>query len=232
MSVRSAECLLPIVAQHFNIRSVADFGCGRGGWLAAWKGLGVETVQGFDGDYLRYQTLLIEDSEMQFGDLCQPVALGRQFDLVQSLEVAEHLPKSAAKTFIETLTRHGDLVLFSAATPGQGGMSHINEQPFSYWRKHFDSVGFVPLDCVRPTIQARHHIEIWYRYNTLIYVEKERLATLAPEVRAMAIKANQAIPDFSSRLYRTRKLLIRPLPVFVVNWLSSLKAKCHMKLPR
>ena len=62
-------------------------------------------------------------------NLANPVDLGRKFDLVQSLEVGEHLPKSAADTFVETLVKHGDVVLFSAASVGQGGHDHINEQP-------------------------------------------------------------------------------------------------------
>jgi 2-polyprenyl-3-methyl-5-hydroxy-6-metoxy-1,4-benzoquinol methylase len=60
--------------------------------------------------------------------LDSPLDLGRAFDLVISLEVAEHLPESAADAFIDSLVRHGDVILFSAAIPFQGGHRHINEQ--------------------------------------------------------------------------------------------------------
>lgn len=51
----------------------------------------------------------------------------------ESFEVAEHLRPEKAETFVETLTRHSDLVVMSAAPEGQGGDGHFNEQPPEYW---------------------------------------------------------------------------------------------------
>ncbi|WP_435201864.1 hypothetical protein [Qipengyuania sp. 902] len=53
-------------------------------------------------------------------DLSQPFDLAQRFDLVQTLEVAEHLPETSARDFVASIARHGDIVLFSAAVPGQG----------------------------------------------------------------------------------------------------------------
>jgi hypothetical protein len=47
-----------------------------------------------------------------------PLRLGRRFELVQSVEVAEDLPPPAAGEFIASLVRHLGHVLFSAASPG------------------------------------------------------------------------------------------------------------------
>ena len=69
---------------------------------------------------------MIDADEFRAADLSQPIDLGRRFDVVQSLEVAEHLPSSRASEFIGTLTSHDPLVMFSAAVPGQGGEHHIN----------------------------------------------------------------------------------------------------------
>jgi 2-polyprenyl-3-methyl-5-hydroxy-6-metoxy-1,4-benzoquinol methylase len=65
--------------------------------------------------------------------LIQPLDLEKEFDLVVSLEVAEHLPASAADQFVNTLVKHGKKILFSAAIPGQGGQDHLNEQWPDYW---------------------------------------------------------------------------------------------------
>ena len=56
------------------------------------------------------------------------------FDLVVSLEVAEHLPKECADIFVDSLVRLGPIILFSAAIPQAGGTCHINEQWPEYWR--------------------------------------------------------------------------------------------------
>ena len=88
-ATRSAGVVLPLVLETFPIGSVADFGCGQGAWLAVWRQLGVLDVVGVDGDYVDSRSLLIPPSCFRPADLQRPVALGRTFDLVQSLEVAQ-----------------------------------------------------------------------------------------------------------------------------------------------
>ena len=82
-------------------------------------------------------------------DLTQPINLNRRFDLVVSLEVAEHLPSEAAANFVETLTKHGSIILFSAAVPGQVGTNHQNEQWPRYWDGLFAVHGCRCVDCLR-----------------------------------------------------------------------------------
>ena len=66
-----------------------------------------------------------------------PLRIGRRFDLVNCLEVAEHLDASRADSFVDDLCALGDVVVFSAAIPGQGGTHHVNEQFQSYWQERF-----------------------------------------------------------------------------------------------
>jgi hypothetical protein len=67
---------------------------------------------------------------------------GMIFDLATSFEVAEHLPKSTADRYVSQICRLAPIVVFSAATLGQGGLAHINEQPHSYWVELFAKNGF------------------------------------------------------------------------------------------
>ena len=53
-------------------------------------------------------------------------------------------------TFVASLARHGDAVLFSAAIPFQGGAGHVNEHWPSYWAADFAVHGFVAVDTIRP----------------------------------------------------------------------------------
>ena len=127
-SDRSAREIIPLVFELIRPRSVIDVGCGSGTWLAVCQEFGVEDILGVDGDYVDEKILTIPKSRFSPRDLRKPFQIGRRFDLVLSLEVAEHLPAESAGSFIDSLTAHGDVVLFSAAIPHQGGMRHLNEQ--------------------------------------------------------------------------------------------------------
>ena len=222
---QSAEIVLRVMKDFFPVASVADFGCGNGSWLAAWQKLGVCDCVGVDGEYVDRGMLLINDADFVAADLRQPVRLDRRFDLVQSLEVAEHLPKNSAEIFVDTLVSHGDIVLFSAAAPGQGGLQHVNEQPYSYWRALFYSRGYEMLDAIRPQIRHEAKVQPWYRFNTFVFVRKTVLASLPEQVIAARLPEGRPIPDISPPLYRLRKAVLWPLPVFVINRLSVLHAR-------
>jgi 2-polyprenyl-3-methyl-5-hydroxy-6-metoxy-1,4-benzoquinol methylase len=119
-AVRSAEQIVPLLSGVIPINSIADFGCGEGAWLSVWRKAGARVI-GVDGPYVDQQYLMIDADEFRAADLSQPIDLGRRFDVVQSLEVAEHLPNSRASEFIGTLTSHGPLVMFlcRSARPGR-----------------------------------------------------------------------------------------------------------------
>jgi len=75
-------------------------------------------------------------------DLREPLDMGRTFDLVVCIEVAEHLPESAADTLCDTIVGHmGRYLLFTAAPPGQRGNGHINCQLSQYWMRKFSDRG-------------------------------------------------------------------------------------------
>jgi SAM-dependent methyltransferase len=177
---QAAQVVLPIVFEVRRPRSVLDVGCGVGAWLRACQEMGVSDLVGVDGSYVPRERLEIPVEMFIDRDLEKPLSLGRRFDLVLSLEVAEHLPASGAPGFVRSLAEHSDLVLFSAAIPGQGGTHHVNEQWQSYWSRCFDQVGFVPLDIVRPRIWYDSRVETYYRQNILLYCRASVRSTLGP----------------------------------------------------
>lgn len=223
-AVRSAEHIVPLVRDLTPVTSVADFGCGQGAWLSVWRNTGA-SVMGVDGPSVDAQQLMIDAHEFRTADLGQPIDLGRRFDLVQSLEVAEHLPPESAPGFIETLTTHGPLVMFSAAVPGQGGEHHINEQRLEYWREKFSDRGYVAIDCIRPQILENPGIERWYRYNIVLYAHETHLQKLPDRVRAFRIPETQTLRDYWPLPDRARHALIRRLPRRAVDGLARLKAR-------
>ncbi len=175
-SRRSAQEIVPLVMALLQPRSVVDVGCGIGTWLTVFQQHGVEDICGIDGSYVETQTLEIPESCFMAHDLTQPLHLSRPFDLVMSLEVAEHVPSAYAEDFIASLTRLGPAVLFSAAIPFQGGTHHVNEQWPAYWIARFQRHGYVALDCLRPLLWHNTHVEWWYTQNMLLFVRQDCLA--------------------------------------------------------
>lgn len=168
----SARRVVPWLMQlHGNVRSVVDVGCGVGIWLAEFRRAKILDTVGVDGMHVLDDPsqLLIPEECFVPADLSLPLWLERKFDLVLSLEVAEHLPAASAHTFVETLTKHGDLILFSAAIPGQGGTHHVNEQWQSHWIERFKAHGFHCFDYARPAFWLDRQVERWYRQNMLLF---------------------------------------------------------------
>ena len=173
---RAADVVVPLVIELTRPQSVVDVGCGTGTWLAAFAERGVPDVYGIDGDYVDRGALEIPRERFLAHDLGTPLELARRFDLVVSLEVAEHLPPERAAPFVESLTRLGPIVLFSAAIPGQGGTNHVNEQWPAYWAELFRAHGYLHVDCLRLRLWNDDAVAPWYAQNTLLYAASDELA--------------------------------------------------------
>jgi SAM-dependent methyltransferase len=169
---RSARVILPVFFDLLETppTSVLDVGCGTGAWLAVCRELGVQDVCGLDGAYVARELLQIPEDRFEPHDVTVPVRLGRRFDVVMSLEVAEHLPPARAESFVADLVAHSDVVLFSAAVPGQGGAGHQHCEWPDYWISLFAASGYRVLDCVRPRVWNEPQVEWWYAQNTLVFV--------------------------------------------------------------
>jgi SAM-dependent methyltransferase len=224
---RSASAFIDVVVKYLFSgvlpQSVIDVGCGRGVWAAEWRRRGVAQCLGVDGEYVPRSSLLIPETSFLPRDLTKAFDLGRRFDLVQCLEVAEHVPSNSATVLIDTLVRHGDVVIFSAAVPGQGGEHHVNERPFKYWRTMFDSRGYRMYDAVRPSLRGKHDIEPWYRYNAFVFASDSGLNRLNPSVPVTCLEEGHPIPQFAPLSWRARCLAISLMPEPIATAAARLK---------
>ena len=169
----SANRIVDILDKYIQPASVLDVGCGIGTWLAVMRSRGVEDLCGIDGPWLRPQDAVCDPSILQVADLESGFDLGRQFDLVICLEVAEHLSPQAAEGFIKSLTHHSSAILFSAAIPFQGGHHHVNEQFLSYWVTLFEKHGFQPNDIIRREIWHDQRVLWWLRQNVVLFARND-----------------------------------------------------------
>ena len=160
--------VVPLIIQFIKPKSVLDVGCGTGTWLKVFAEHGIQDYIGVDGDHLNANLLKIPFINFVVCDLRQSFSLQRKFDLVISLEVAEHLDEKYADQFVHTLISHADIILFSAAIPGQGGQHHLNEQWPEYWEEKFKKHGFFFQDDIRPLIWKNENIDWWYRQNIFL----------------------------------------------------------------
>ena len=222
----AAEKIVHHLKSDLSPRSILDVGCAVGAWLDVWMQAGVSDVCGVDGDYVNRSQLLIPQDRFRAANLAETIDLGRRYDLVQSLEVGEHITSSAARIFVDSIARHAErYVLFAAAPPGQGGEHHVNERPYDYWRGLLAGHGFVPFDFVRPLIAADSRVSYWYRYNVILYVRRQYIESLPKNVSRTRVHDDSPIKDISPLLFKIRKAAVRLMPLRVQHNLARLKAQ-------
>ena len=223
-SNQSAQVIVPLLIQSFHPTSVVDVGCGVGTWLKEFIGGGVKDVLGLDGKWVEPAMLQIPEANFMSVDFASPPKLNRTFSIAVSVEVAEHLPESAAKMFVDFLTKLAPIVVFSAAVPGQGGTAHLNEQWQSYWLNLFKARGYQPMDFIRRSVWDNPNVCWWYAQNLLVYVD-EKYA----EQRGIKVEHNMPVnlihPRFLQEALRSEniapEIVFRAIPAAMKRRLRS-----------
>ena len=116
---------------------ILDVGCGTGAMVKTARKLGVDAwgvdILPHDEPYLLRQDL------REFCDL------GKTFDLVTSIEVAEHIDPASTEILCDTYARHvridGGLLVLTTAAPGQNGDGHVTLLDKIIWRDKLEARG-------------------------------------------------------------------------------------------
>jgi SAM-dependent methyltransferase len=126
-----------------SLTGLADIGCGSGIYEAEFKRRGLR-VAGCEYSRNSRRAAKRRGIDVHPFDLSQSSELlpGCPYPAAMTVEVAEHIPSSLADQFVTYVAGVSNLIIFTAAQPGQGGHGHINEQPRSYWSEKFLRVGF------------------------------------------------------------------------------------------
>jgi SAM-dependent methyltransferase len=179
-NTNSAEIIVPFIKKTFNPSSVIDIGCGIGTWLKVFDKNGVNDILGIDGQHvLNTNQLLIPKEKFAAKDLnnIDFNDFKKTFDIAVCLEVVEHLEEIYADNIVKALCSFSEIIIFSAAIPGQTGENHYNEQYPTYWTKKFNSHGYVFVDLIRPRFWNNSKIEWWYRQNIFVVIKKTTAIT-------------------------------------------------------
>ena len=123
-------------------RSVVDVGCGPGHLLAASHRDDVR-VLGLDYSDAARECMARKKLPFLTVDLTIRADVpGVPWDVTVCCEVAEHLDERHADVFVRNLTSAGNMIFLTAAEVGQGGLSHVNEQPNSELDRKVQAVWF------------------------------------------------------------------------------------------
>lgn len=171
-SVASSERVLKILFDIYAPKSVADFGCGRGAWLAACEKFGAKILHGYDGPWVDEKKFCSKNIVFTPVNFEKGFLPKERCDLAMSVEVAEHISEASADNFVTMLAQASDVIVFGAAAKGQGGENHINEQWQSYWIEKFNKKKYECFDIFRPLLWDDKNVDWWYRQNTFLFVKK------------------------------------------------------------
>lgn len=104
-----------------------------------------------------------------------PKEIQQTFDLVMSIEVAEHIEREKHDALFDFLVGHANnWIVFSGARVGQGGHGHIAERPEEEWKEEFVKRGMVYQAQLTEDIRAAcDKKNINHRQNLMIFKKPE-----------------------------------------------------------
>ncbi len=118
--------------------SFLDVGCGPGWQVDIARHLGYKAL-GLDGDIS-----LLGPSYLLVCDFTKnPIRLPMEFDLVWSVEVAEHIPEEYEPLFLETCTYNCGRYLVLTASQNPKPQDHVNVKSREYWIRRIIEKGFI-----------------------------------------------------------------------------------------
>ena len=167
----SAQKVVDILYELFKPKTIVDIGCGTGLILKYFQKKGSK-IMGYEGSWIS-KDLIKENIANEYVNIIDFENLknynAQEYDMCICLEVAEHISLLNADKFVNFITSHSKLVVFSAAIPNQGGFNHINEQWGEFWDFKFKQLGYEKFDILRPILWDQEDITWPYKQNLLVY---------------------------------------------------------------
>lgn len=158
------------IAKESGFSRIMDLGAGTGRYANEWRASGLQ-VAAYDGA-TNIETL--SAGVVSRHDLTAPFERCEPGEVVTSLEVAEHIPRTRQDVYIANLVcSEPHLIVLSWARPGQPGNGHVNGRTPEYVETLMRTQGY-GRD-VAATRRLRAHASLpWFRSNIQVFVKKEK----------------------------------------------------------
>ena len=188
--------LASFLSDVFQPISSLELGCGVGAYSHHMARAGASPAWGIEpermasplletGGWPRQLAVDMFSGRAQEGSCA--AALGR-FDLVYSIEVAEHIPRHLHGRVADFLaTKTAGFLVFSAAIPGQPGVGHIACRSRDEWRAEFEQRGLVPLDRLAAALRQSCQ-DITHARNILVFAASNS-SSIAARSEALTVAA-------------------------------------------
>ena len=133
------------IIEDLHPSTVLDVGCATGYLVAALRDRGVEAY-GIDAS--EFAISRVREDIKPFCRVCSalddlPCDLPKKYELVITIEVAEHLYEEDSKKFIDNICKYSDQIIFSSTPDDFSEKTHFNVQQSEYWAKRFAENGFI-----------------------------------------------------------------------------------------
>lgn len=192
-------------------KTVLDAGCALGFLVEGFRNRGIEA---WGVDISEYAIASVHESIREFcsvGSVTEPFA--RKFDLIVTIEVAEHLQPVLSNQMIANLCAHTDDIIFTSTPFDYKETTHFNVQPPEVWSREFARHGFfrdVDYDAsfitawavryCRRDLPVHQLIFDYERRFWLLQKENTDLRQLSIELRNQTRQMETQIQDLNGRL--------------------------------
>ncbi|HOD62076.1 MAG TPA: glycosyltransferase [Bacilli bacterium] len=127
------------IVKDLNPSTVLDVGCAVGYLVAALRDRGVKA---YGIDISEFAVSKVREDIKPYCMVWSateplPEAFPQKYDLLITIEVAEHLYEEDASKFIENICRYSDKIIFSSTPDDIYEKTHFNVQQAEYWAKRF-----------------------------------------------------------------------------------------------
>jgi hypothetical protein len=203
------------IQKQIQPQTVLDAGCAMGFLVEKLRAL---DIQAWGVDISAYAIAQVHPSIQPYcwvGSVTDPFP--REYDLIVSIEVLEHMPKADSERALANLCRHTDDILFSSTPLDYKEATHFNVQPPEYWAELFARQGFfrdVDFDAsfitpwaarFRRSSEPPHRLAREYeRKFWLLWKENRDLRELVGEMREKLANAERQLAEEEVQPLRAR----------------------------